>query len=350
MKLFFNTFFRVLAILSAISVFITILLAININITKSTNNNNFDFYTGNLHSEDVIALINLKGPIISDPIRIYKFGNIGKLSAIYPSLIKEYFQELKIKKIKGIIISIDSPGGSVSATDSIYNIIENFKKNTNIPIYFHSKNLLASGAYWISLSADKIFTNYGSLVGSIGVKGPDWIYYNSPNALSTGFLGANIESDKGIKLFSNTAGESKDLFNPFRTPTNKEVKHLQKIVNSIYIDFVNLVSSKRKIETETLINDIGAMIYNSKSAHKNHLIDGEKNINQTIKLMEKDLKVSNAKVIHNNNNNLINFTSYLKIFLKNKYIIKSADIKNEFCDNFRNQLSVVAINYYSSSC
>jgi len=270
MRIFFNTFFKVLAILSAISVFIVILIAINLKFTKQSYNNNFDFYSGNVESNELIALINLKGPIISDPIGIYKLGNIGRTSSIYPSLIKKYLQELKTKKIKGIIISIDSPGGSVSATNNIYNIIENFKKNNKIPIYFHSKNLLASGAYWISLSADKIFANYGTLIGSIGVKGPDWIYYNSPSALSTGLLGTSIESKKGIELFSNTAGESKDLFNPFRAPTNKEVEHLQKIVNSIYIDFINLVSSKRKIETDILINEIGAMIYNSKSAKKHN--------------------------------------------------------------------------------
>ena len=201
------------------------------------------------------------------------------------------------------------------------------------------------------MSGDKIFANYGSLVGSIGVKGPDWIYYNTPNTLSTGLFGANIKSTKGIKLFSNTAGESKDLFNPFRTPTEKELEHLQKIVNSIYTDFINLVSSKRKIETETLLNEIGAMIYNSKSAYKNNLIDGEKNITQTIKLMEEDLKILDSKIINNNNNNnLFNLSSYLKLISKNNYILKNTNIKSEFCDNFKNQLSVVAINYYSSSC
>ena len=67
--------------------------------------------------------------------------------------------------------------------------------------------MLTSGAYWVSLSGDKIFASYGAIIGSIGVKGPDWIYFNSPTSLSSGILGTSIESPNGIKMYSNIAGK-----------------------------------------------------------------------------------------------------------------------------------------------
>ena len=80
------------------------------------------------------------------------------------------------------------------------------------------------------------------MIGSIGVRGPDWIYYDKPISISTGILGQAIETKDGIKKYSTIAGRSKDLFNSFRKPTKEEAEILYKdIVNRIYIDFVNTV-------------------------------------------------------------------------------------------------------------
>tara|TARA_Y100000590_G_C15712885_1_gene1010896 strand:- start:1128 stop:2189 length:1062 start_codon:yes stop_codon:yes gene_type:complete len=353
MRIFFGTFLRILAILSAILFFLLFLGFIISYLENASGDDNFTYYKGNPESKNTIALINLKGPIISDPVDLYNFGILANINAIYPAQIEKYLEELSKKDLSGLIISIDSPGGSVSATSESYNLIKNFKKAQKIPIYFHSKNLLASGAYWLSLSGDKIFTNYGALVGSIGVKGPDWIYYNSPTSISSGAFGYSIETKKEIKLFSNTAGESKDLFNPFRSPTKKEIDHLQKMVNDIYNNFLKSVSSSRKIEKTTLINEIGAKIYNSKGAFENNLIDGQKNINQTIKILENDLGLTDKKIIHKNIYNnffLNNFFIFFKLNNKTNFKNFNDLINSDFCNNLKNQFSVVAKSYNQTSC
>ena len=353
MRIFFGTFFKVLAIFLAISSFI-FLLGLTMNFLNSeTERKNFTFLEGNQDSNNTIALINLKGPIISDPINFYNFGGFANISAIYPSLIEEYLKELKRKNISGILVSIDSPGGSVSATHDLYNLFNDFNKEEQIPIYFHSKNLLASGAYWLALSGNKIFTNYGALIGSIGVKGPDWIYYNYPTSISSGILGYNIETKNGIEIFSNTAGKSKDLFNPFRPPTNEEIDHLQKMVNDIYNDFLTIVVSSRKIERDILKKKIGAKIYNSEKAYENNLIDGEKNINQIIAILSRDLGMKDIKVIHNGPTNqfsLNNFYIFLKSFNQNNFEKNNYIINKEFCNNLKNQFSVVSISHYQDAC
>ena len=98
-----------------------------------------------------------------------------------------------------MIVSINSPGGSVSATYNLYHILYDFKINNDVKIFFHTNELLASGGYWVALASDKIYANYGSLIGSIGVRGPDWIYFDTPIAISKGLLGESIETKKELK-------------------------------------------------------------------------------------------------------------------------------------------------------
>jgi len=350
---FFNAFTKILGFLTAILTFIIIIgLIINL-INRSSNNSSFTYLKGDKASTNKIAILNINGPIISEPTNFYNFAGIGNFDAIYPSLIENYLIDLQNEKVLGLIVSINSPGGSVSASHNIYNLFNQFKIQNDIPLYFYSTDMLTSGAYWISLSANKIFSNYGALIGSIGVKGPDWIYYNSPTSLSTGLLGHTVESSNGIELFSNTAGISKDILNPFRQPSIKETSQLQNMVNNIYNDFVNLVSSNRKIEKNIVINEIGAMIYNSKEAKKHYLIDDQMSINETIAVMTKELKLVNKKIISNNKKNIINFQKlnfFTKMINTQEYTFNESLIYNKFCNNIKNEFSVASFNFYLSVC
>ena len=88
------------------------------------------------------------------------------------------------------------------------------------------------------------------MIGSIGVKGPDWIYFDEPIVISNGLLGSSVVTKKGIKKFNNIAGNSKDIFDPFRPPTEKEILDLQNITQNVYQDFVSAVSKNRSIEKD----------------------------------------------------------------------------------------------------
>jgi len=352
MRVFIETFSKILAFLLAILFFFLIVSLIS-NYISDRNISHFSYYKGNKESEKKIAILNINGPIISEPQNINNFQIFNSLESIYPSLMRSYLEELNEKNIVGLIISIDSPGGSVSATQKVYKMIKEFKKNKNIPIYFHSPSILASGAYWISLSGDKIYADYGAIIGSIGVKGPDWIYYNSPTSLSPGLLGGFVESPNGIKFYSNTAGISKDIFNPFREPSKKEIIQLQQMVDGIYEDFINLVSSSRKIETKIIKAEIGSMIFNTTQAKNYHLIDSQMDIEDVMKTLSKKLNLSDEQFIINKKNKKynfldLNFTSKIdKLNLHNLY---KSYIKTNFCNNLVYELSVVSITSQSSSC
>ena len=351
MKLFIQTFSKILGFLFAI-LFFVILLGLTSNFFDN-NKSYFSYFKGNKKSDKIIAILNISGPIISEPINYYNFEIFSSLEVIYPSIIEEYLSELEKKQIVGLIISINSQGGSVSASQKIYTLLNNFKEKNNIPIYFHSSDILASGGYWVALSGDKIFADYGTVIGSIGVKGPDWLYYNSPTALSTGMLGNSIESPNGIKLFSNTAGVSKDIFNPFREPSQKEKIKLQQMINDIYEDFVTLVSKNRKIEKIIIKDQIGAMIFNTAKARKHYLIDAQKNIDEIIEILAKELKLDSKKIITNKDNSKFQLLN-LKIlsYLKNDNLIDQNKliIKNKFCNNLYNEFSAVSVNIHNTNC
>ena len=122
MRVFFQTFSKILGFLTAISVFL-IILTILLTYFSANNQSKFTFLSGDKNALKKLALINLSGPIISEPRNVYNLNFIGKSNYIYPSLIEEYLKELGDENILGLVISINSPGGSVSATQEIYNIL-----------------------------------------------------------------------------------------------------------------------------------------------------------------------------------------------------------------------------------
>ena len=343
MSIIINSIFKTLGFV--ISVVIIILFAIFfMSIFKSENSNSFSFLDGNKESKNIIAILKLDGLIIEKKRNVPK---IASLNIISPSNVKKNLHELSNHSPKILIISINSPGGTVSASKNLYDIISDYKKSEKIEVIFHTNELLASGAYWASLSGDKIFASYGSIIGSIGVKGPDWFYYNEPKSISTGIFGTSIDTNKGIKVFSQTAGKSKDLLNPFREPRSEELKHFKNMVKEIYDDFVRIVSKERNIEINTIVNDIGALIYTSKEAENIFLIDGEENLDNLIKKMIKEKGYDDYKLIQKNYQKN---TLFQDLMTGNINILKNINNYNNFtCLSLRSSLSVI-LNHHSAGC
>ena len=293
-------------------------------------------------SNNIIAKINLNGPIFNSNTNV--FGN-DLYDYIEPAQVKSYLNELKKLKINTLIININSPGGTVSATAELEQIIYEYKEATNTKVYFFTKEILASGGYWLATTGDKIFASYGSIIGSIGVSGPSWFYYNTPLSLSSGIFGRSIETKNGIEVFNQNAGEGKDLFNPYRRPKTDEIEHLQNIVDDVYNDFVAKVSKSRKIEISNIKNDIGALIYNSNQAKNNFLVDDILNYETIIELIIKENKFDDYKIYENKvvNSFLGNLFAKYKNQTKNEYSLK------KICKSLKSNINVV-IPVYLKDC
>ena len=334
--LFFNVFFRTLGFLSAFLIFF-IVINIIIDLTDNIEKNQFSQIDGDNNSENIIATVNLNGPILNNSN--YVLSN-NFYNHIDPIKVKSYLDELSSIKIKVLIININSPGGTVSATNELENILHKFKKDTDVKIYFFTKEILASGGYWIATTADKIFASYGSIVGSIGVSGPSWFYYDTPVSLSSGFLSQSIETKNGIEVFNQNAGPGKDLFNPFRRPEEEEIKHLQNIVNEVYDDFIMKVSKSRKVDISFVKKKIGALIYSGKQAKDIFLVDEILNFEELLEYIIKENNFNDFKIYENKlssnffENLLVNYS-----FKNTKYSY------NNFCKQFNNSVNVLLISF-----
>ena len=339
MAIFWNVFIKTIAVFLSI---ITIILMVGLFLSFfNESKNKFSYLNGEKNSNNIIAIIELNGLIIEKKIG---FPDLTNRFIISPSEVKNDLKSLEKLSPKAIIFNINSPGGTVSASKILYDIIKKYKQNNQIEIIAHTNELLASGGYWVSTSADSIYASYGSIIGSIGVKGPDWYFYDKPISLSTGIFGNRVETKNGIQIFSNKAGKSKDIFNPFRQPTSYELKHLQNMVNNIYDDFVRIISKERKIETDVLVNDIGALIYNSNQALENNLIDDVLTLEEVIHNYVKKNNFKNYKVIKNN----INKNSFISNIINGIHnnIFENLEIE---CISLRTSI-VALLNYKSTGC
>jgi protease-4 len=340
MNNFFTVFLKTLGFFFAILFFVLILIGIS-SYTNSQSNIEFELVEGNDESNNAIFILQLNGPIIESES---SFSDLFSVNFISPSSTKKKLGEILSIKPKILLVSINSPGGTVSASNELYNSFVKFKKESGAKIIFHTSEILASGGYWSSLSGEKIYASYGSIIGSIGVKGPDWYYFNKPKLISSGFLGKTIEVENEIEVYSTNAGRSKDLFNLFRKPTDKELNHLNKMVEKINNDFIQLVSKSRKLEKKIIKDEIGGLIFNSFQAKNNFLIDDEISLDQLVNLIIQENKFEDFKVYKNYKKKDFFFTK-----LTSNYIFKKNNFENNYsyvCNRIKS--NIVSILSYSS--
>lgn len=185
----------------------------------------------------------------------------------------ELYEAAEDDTIRGVILEIDSPGGVIYGATAVADGVKYYREQTGRPVYAHIQGTGASAAYWSAVSTDRVFADYGSAVGSVGVIMGPFEYYDKVVATDGGLLGGGVITQNGIESVYLTAGKSKDVGNPYRKLTADETAMLQKTVNNEYDGFVKYVSQRRGISEDVIRNQIGAMIYDPKSAVELKLVD-----------------------------------------------------------------------------
>lgn len=147
----------------------------------------------------------------------------------------------KDKNVKGIILNINSPGGSPVQSAYIYDEIRRLKaKHPQLPIYSVVGDMCASGGYYVASATDKIFVNQASIIGSIGV-------------IMNGFGFTNVLDKLGVERRLLTAGAHKAMLDPFSPVNQQESKHMQSLLDQVHQQFIGAVREgrgKRLKETE----------------------------------------------------------------------------------------------------
>jgi protease-4 len=231
-----------------------------------------------------VLLIDLDG-VIS-----FKDESEGLLLRKGPSKVA-FFREALLKAaadpdIAGVIIRINSPGGSVAASDTIYHEIMSFRQKKKTPVYAHIMELGASGGYYVASAADRITASPTAITGSIGVIA---IKFNMEGLFSK--IGVSDETYK--------SGPKKDFWTPFRSSTAEEQKMLQEIIDKLYARFLDVVClGRQQVLTEEEVKVLAdGRILTAGDALEAGLIDQMSYLDETIDTMKKALNIENATVV-----------------------------------------------------
>lgn len=232
----------------------------------------YTFVRGKEYSDNKILNIPLNGMILTESTSVAGPFSFLEEGVTYGYEVKDMFRRASENdEIKGVLLTINSPGGTIPGSQAISDGIKLYKEKTGKPVYAHIRDVGASGAYWAAVSTDKIFVDNGSLVGSIGVLMGPFTYYN--NTLQEGGLLGGVTTEGGIEHTYITGGEYKDTGSPYRRMTPEERDHWQNSINNEYALFVNHVSASRHLSPDFIQNTVKALPYDGIQAKQLKLID-----------------------------------------------------------------------------
>ena len=223
--------------------------------------------------KDKIAVIYAEGPIMYDE-------NTGNNIAITPVSIAEKIKQLKkVNNLKGVVLRINSPGGSALSAELIYQMFSEMP----VPVYVSMGSTAASGGYYIAMAGDKIFADKSTITGSVGV-------------VSTIPKIKKAAGNLGIDSSSITKGKYSDLYDPFVDLSEESTERLRTSMQDTYKEFKSRVEKNRGISADKLEEYAQGKVWLGDEAKEIGLVDQIGSLDDTIQAMAKDLKLQNYSV------------------------------------------------------
>lgn len=231
------------------------------------------FLSSSLDFESKIAVIPIEGVIGSA-------DDFTESEVSAKQIIQDLESANKDKSIKAIILEINSPGGTVVASEEIANAVKKSKK----PVVSLIREVGASGAYWVASASDKIVASRMSVTGSIGV--------------TSSYLEFSKLMEKyGITYNILKSGEYKDTGSPYKELTEDERRMLQNTLDKIYNYFIEQVSINRNITKSQIEKLATGMIYLGEEAKSLGLIDEIGDKETAIKIAKDLANIKEAKIV-----------------------------------------------------
>ncbi|MFC3614074.1 S49 family peptidase [Lutimaribacter marinistellae] len=182
----------------------------------------------------------IKNPPLVSIVRLSgAIGMAGRGSISDASLRPLLEKAFRRGKPAAVALEINSPGGSPVQSSLIGARIRRLAKETEVPVYAFVEDVAASGGYWLAASADEIWADDSSVIGSIGV-------------ISAGFGAHVFLARQGLERRVHTAGKSKSFMDPFTPEKEEDVARLEGLLEDIHANFINHVKSRRgdKLSTD----------------------------------------------------------------------------------------------------
>lgn len=253
--------------------------------------------------------------VINGPIATNETSNLIGGRTTSPLAQIDAFRE--DQKVKALIVRINSPGGTVGASQELYRELKRLKSERNIPIIASIADIGASGAYWTALGADTIMANPGSIVGSIGV-------------ILSNFDLTRVPDRYGIDTRTIKSGKYKDMFSSWRDMTLEEKALLQGMSDDVYRQFINVFRVERNLTDEAAKFLADGKIYSGSQAKEVGMIDQLGGLNDAIQwaMSETGLK-GKPHIIHKNKPSVNNFLELLDVSAVWSRLFQSAAVSNQ---------------------
>jgi protease IV len=187
-------------------------------------------------------------------------------------------------KVRALVVRINSPGGTVTASDIIFRELETFKRKRGIPIVASMMDVAASGGYYVALAADTIVAHPTTVTGSIGV------IMLSVNA-------EGLMQKVGVATSAIKSGERKDMGSPFRQLTPEERAIFQSVIDDLYRQFVAKLVERRQIPPTTAATVADGRIYTAEQALGHRLVDRIGYIPDALEVARQAAGVDTARVV-----------------------------------------------------
>ena len=186
--------------------------------------------------------------------------------------------------IKAIILHVNSPGGGVAASEEIYREVKRIRDEKKKRIVASIETVGASGAYYISSAANKIYSDNGSIVGSIGVIA-QWVNY-----------GQLMQWAK-LKDVTLKAGEFKDTGSPARDLTPAEREYLQGMIDNMHGQFIQAVADGRKMKFEDVKSIANGKVWTGQQALPMKLVDQVADFQSAVEDTAKSVNIKGEPVL-----------------------------------------------------
>ena len=234
------------------------------------------------NSMEKISIINVDGVIANDSNN--------------DTIVDQLEDARKDSSVVGVIMHINSPGGSVYASEKIYKEINKLKE-TNKPVYAVMQELAASGGYYISAPCDKIFASNETFTGSIGV-------------IMQSYSLEGLFEKYGIKEQNITTGKMKDAGSFGSDMDEEEKEYFQGLVDSAFGRFVKVVSEGRDMSESEVKKIADGRVYDGSQALENGLIDKIGDLEDAYKDMAESYNLSDPMLVEKSDV----FSSFSKYF------------------------------------
>lgn len=218
----------------------------------------------------IVAVVPVKGVIYDDTVE--------EIRVILDNVRKD-------KNVKAIVLEVDSPGGTVTASDEIYNKLLTLKQDKGVPLVVSMQGLAASGGYYIACAGDQIIAQPHTLTGSIGVR---WGGLNVAKLLKA----YGVEDN----TMTSTEAKYKLAGSPYREDTPESSAYRQSMLDAQHAMFKQLVATSRKLDAKGANAVANGKIFLGTEALQLKLVDSVGYLNDAVAAAESLAKISGAQV------------------------------------------------------